>query len=1132
MARRERLPQPIDFGKYQLIERIAMGRMGEVFKAKRGGVEGFEKVLVVKRLAPRFSSSQVFVDTFVDEAKLTVSLSHANIVQVMDLGQQDGSYFIAMEHVAGYDLGAVRQVLKGIGDPFPLDIAVFAVSEVAKGLDYAHRRKDYNFESLNIVHRDLSPANILISFEGEVKITDFGISRALEVVGADDNIRRKFLYASPEQARGEVLSHHSDIFSLGLVLYELVSGVHPYDDPDPRVIQRRAMEANVRPIRQMVDLPRALEQIINSSLAPDPAMRVDSAGTLYEELISYLFASGHKADNRSLSLFMQEVKTHEADVFQAMSADANAAQGSLAEAEVIDLDDILDLDAEQLSEVSGGGDLFALGGGAGGAPPAERGGLRVGHSAFVGAEGMRTSAATPSARLEASQQTSRFDSVAQPDSMPQRLGQLADGLQMKRGAAVMLTGELGAGRDYLPDRLPARLRARGLFQVLHLTLVEDDRDVPFALATALMRFSCGMPPSGRLHAQAYKEDALSEERAIMRLSNQGLSVEEVEVVRNLCGLVETYQKGFHAKREWIHGLVARLARTLAGQSPVVVMIDGVEHLDPLSVELLVGLSEMSAQVPLLLIGAGGEVGVGRFESLQRSDGSPCFEWLSCQERSVAEVGPEVLEGLSGPTLAQLTALALLEQPLPLSFMPRVLGGSADEHSVSCEELASRGVLRLVPPEHVMLPSGPVRDALRARSVGDPATSAYARRLLEATYGGVDSWLSARIPRRLRLMLDMGSFSAALDGAMRYGARLRVDGWREAALDHYEHFEVALRSRGYDEPRGLSRLWVARAEVAIELMQRDAAQAAINTLVALVEASGDVVVLAQAHRLEAALASMDGEANVARGLLRSALSRARELGDVRLSVSSAADLGHWHLECGDLREAQRHLFSALSLGRETGLWERGGFGAAEAARAAALYIVALCRRGETHQARAEFERLEQEVLSSALAMARCHLGVARVALLRAAGSHVEGADEAERVYNMAREHNFVHLALELALEVTRASIAGGDHERGGAYARHLVELGQLYGHQVVASLGADMSDLVLVLTSTGDQSLDALQRLHDILKRAQEAGDDPRAHMHAHHLLYTALSHLGSGRDAEHHRVEAQRYASGLGIAPS
>jgi serine/threonine protein kinase len=221
--------------------------MAEVFKAKSYGVEGFEKILVIKRILPELARSKDFVDMFVHEAKLAVRLSHANIVQVFDLGRAPGAeggsgpqgdaYYMAMEYVHGRDLATVLSRARRSQSTLPVEMGAYVASEVAKGLDHAHRRRDEQSRPLGIVHRDVSPQNVLLSFEGEVKVTDFGIAKArgaIEPAPDDTQARQlqgKFGYMSPEQAMGESVDARSDIFSLGTVLYECIAGVNPFTAP-------------------------------------------------------------------------------------------------------------------------------------------------------------------------------------------------------------------------------------------------------------------------------------------------------------------------------------------------------------------------------------------------------------------------------------------------------------------------------------------------------------------------------------------------------------------------------------------------------------------------------------------------------------------------------------------------------------------------------------------------------------------------------------------------------------------------------------------------------------------------------------------------------------------------------------
>jgi serine/threonine protein kinase len=216
---------PIVFGKYQLLDLLAKGGMGEVWRARSHGVEGFEKVLVIKRVLPALSQVSRFVEMFIAEAKIAVTLTHANIVQVFDLGIADGTYFLAMEYVPGADLGSALRWARKAERKFPQELSVYIVSELAKGLDYAHRRRDAELLPLGIVHRDVSPENVLLSYEGEVKLTDFGIAKSRESVYAPRELPPgKFAYLAPEQARAEAIDVRADVYGLGSVLFELLAG--------------------------------------------------------------------------------------------------------------------------------------------------------------------------------------------------------------------------------------------------------------------------------------------------------------------------------------------------------------------------------------------------------------------------------------------------------------------------------------------------------------------------------------------------------------------------------------------------------------------------------------------------------------------------------------------------------------------------------------------------------------------------------------------------------------------------------------------------------------------------------------------------------------------------------------------
>ncbi|HEX6240997.1 MAG TPA: protein kinase [Polyangiales bacterium] len=300
---------PIVFGKYQLLDLLAKGGMGEVWKARSHGVEGFEKVLVIKRVLPALSEVPRFVEMFIAEAKIAVTLTHANIVQVFDLGVVDGAYFLAMEYVPGCDLGAALRWAKKVSRKFPQELSVYLASELAKGLDHAHRRRDAELKPLGIVHRDVSPENVLLSFEGEVKLTDFGIARSRESVIAPSELPPgKFAYLAPEQARQEEVDVRVDVYGLGAVLFELLSGTPPVRGDTPFETFERASRAEQLSLRELCpELPNELTQIVEKALAGRKEERYESVGQLYEALVAFLYGSGRRVGALDLSRFLEEL---------------------------------------------------------------------------------------------------------------------------------------------------------------------------------------------------------------------------------------------------------------------------------------------------------------------------------------------------------------------------------------------------------------------------------------------------------------------------------------------------------------------------------------------------------------------------------------------------------------------------------------------------------------------------------------------------------------------------------------------------------------------------------------------------------------------------------------------------------
>jgi len=301
------MPTPQRFGSYLLLKKIATGGMAELYKARKSGEQGFEKLLAVKKILPHLSTNEEFLGMFVDEARVAALLDHQNIVQIYDLGKIEDTYCIVMEYVRGRDLKAVAKRARELGNPVSVEHACFIACAMLSGLSYAHRRKDKG-KDLGIVHRDISPQNVLVSYEGEVKITDFGIAKAATQshdtrVGV---LKGKVSYMSPEQARGLPLDQRSDIFSAGVVFYELLTGKKLFRGDTDIATLEKVREARVEPLPSELNtgVSRELEAILLRALAADKGDRYQSAPEMEGALQEFMRSTGYMTGNYSLSQYM------------------------------------------------------------------------------------------------------------------------------------------------------------------------------------------------------------------------------------------------------------------------------------------------------------------------------------------------------------------------------------------------------------------------------------------------------------------------------------------------------------------------------------------------------------------------------------------------------------------------------------------------------------------------------------------------------------------------------------------------------------------------------------------------------------------------------------------------------------
>ena len=309
-------PKGIEFGEYTLEQQIGVGGMASVWKARRKGVEGFEKRVAIKKILPQAAENEDFVEMFIDEAKLAAQLNHSNITHIYDLGKIDDDYFIAMEYVEGRNLRQILDKTRKKKQQVPVGVALFIASQIADALDYAHRSKDFDDAELGLVHRDVSPQNVLISFSGDIKLCDFGIAKAVSKISTTQMgaLKGKLQYMSPEQAWGKSIDHRSDLFSLGSLLYEMLTGQRLFTGESEMAVLEAVREADVGArIIQSADIPAGVKGILLKALSESPKDRFESAEELQRGLEELIKDESPAPGTKSVSAFVRELLEMQAE---------------------------------------------------------------------------------------------------------------------------------------------------------------------------------------------------------------------------------------------------------------------------------------------------------------------------------------------------------------------------------------------------------------------------------------------------------------------------------------------------------------------------------------------------------------------------------------------------------------------------------------------------------------------------------------------------------------------------------------------------------------------------------------------------------------------------------------------------
>lgn len=1077
MGRTERLAQPEDFGKYQLIARLAHGRMGDVYKAKSHGVEGFEKILVVKVLNQGLVGVPSFVDTVIEEAKRAVALSHANVVQVYDLGRTDegDQFYLATEFVNGFDLARAMRLARRCDRVWPQDLSIFIASEVAKGLDYAHRRKDFNFNNLNILHRDLAPPNVMISYDGEVKITDFGISKAMELVPPidDEDDRRRLLYAAPEVARGGPASRQSDIFSLGLVLYEMLAGSHPYQNAEGAALEKLAKQGQIRPITEHAEVARPLQQILESMLVPDPAGRVNSAGQIYEELIGFLFGNNLRADSRSLGHFVQELRREE----QRIAPDEATQEVGLEEISITELTGVLTESSVVDAFVDGAADVG----------PA------------IPEVSSPTHSDLPSAKIqEMLSEKKGSDSPPLPGSLQEHFLSARAG----NGKAVLVSGQFGTGREYLSDRLVDALGWRGNTQAFGIQTTDDDIYRPFGVLSDLILRCLHETVAG---TNDHRQAALQVLRQL-----DGVSDQAVDTLGALWDMQEMPRMGYEERRADFASLFLALLRDFCRTGPVVLVIDRVERVDSLTLDVLRDVVADVGAMPVML------VMITRTDELMRSAfdvGQP--EDLEAI-RVVGASAPELsaLEDISEDAADILMMLTISGQPMSQADLSQVLSMPGDRLMRSLRDLTDTGAVRI--PRTGIFLAGMSELSVWVEQRFERTDIEQAARALARYYKHrvVRGDIDRLTPTLLRLYALAGDRRRMLTLAEAYSRWLEREGWLGIALEFFKHVADLLAQHALGSPQARIGYILSRAELALELSRLDDARASLEPIAALTETMRNERGLVRGQLLFGQMAMQQDDLDEARTHFRRAATAARGLNDPDLLARSLLALAGWAERFGDTTSSKRHLEGAMNLFNRWGTY-RMDLRSRSLMLQRAVHLWA--ERGMLRRAEGLSADLTRLAEVSELAPVECRAAWARATVMSAKGQHADALKILDQAVQDAQRYGLTAMRIELIREKASAALDAGEERVAIDVARQLISLAghyeDLYSQQRARDLEATASCII------GENPDAALGHLQTSLERAR-ARNVPRDIYRSHLNLARAFRALGRDDLAAEHDQQA------------
>lgn len=1132
MSRDDSTKLPTPFGRYELLEVIGEGDLGRVFTARARNSQGFDKKLVIKRIRLEFLEDEAFRRAFLAEAKVALSLSHTNIVQVVELGEFENIPFIVMEHVGGMNLAQCNRVMNELGKQWDPLLAAFVVAEVAMGLDHAHRRRDLEGRPLGIVHQDVSPTNVLLSFEGAVKLTDFGMARVFgsERLERADHPR----YLAPEQIRGEPVDPRADVYGCGLLLYEMLAGRPPLHDVSADTATERLGLGTVPVLGEGTrgSIEPHLVEVLSRSTAPWPDERYGDAAELYEALMSTVFGSGRQVGRRELVAHMEVLREAFEPTTLTPAEDVERAIGSWRSANsggAIDPTSQIDLAYESMVD-----------------------GLSL-PSTLVEPEPINA----PPTADQRNAPPMRGREVER-----QQLGDAVTAAARNKTSIVEIVGDEGVGKTRLVHEVVGKLRAREARLNYFATSCRDlHGGGRYTSARSMIRTILG------LGAPTIGEDL---DAATRRLREFGLSQYELEAVQDIIGVGPgSAPPGPGRARAAGRGL-GQILRRLGDDTLTIVFWDDADLMDPDSARLLVRAKKHSQRASLLIIIARARgdtpwsgpltdnvIELGQLEReplvqlicdglsarhvdkalaetvVNRAGGNARYaseltRLIGEMGRVSVEDGIAFLERDSGlhemgldqiidarldlrPDLerAVLEVAACIGAQFEVSLIVSTTGLEFEQISNVLEKLLLARFITRRGQESFAF----VHQRLRARIIASLSSEdlqeihgRIAEAMAATDFAHDASW-RLRCADHLR---KSGQRQRARDLLATSAAQLEVAGATDAAIDHFasaleltrgtEEEPVALalglRTAGLALRCGRLREGIRAAQLSIELARRSRNK------------KDEIKALVVAGRLIGASGKIEDASN----RFREALAVAQKLGDSTAHRMIRGAMGELLVQTGDYRRAQQHLEQALSDG-----------GGPESARFMLLSAICRGRGGDRATAQDLLDRVYDALDESHCAL-QVEVMLASAAIDATAGLLEQSVEGLDNCREMARTHGLHHANALATHYLGCILLALGQPQRAFASLSYSYELSREYGFERLIRVN-------LVSMATLDvlhhHRLEPIERIKLALEEAREAGFLSDI-LQIRFYLGQAFLAVGQTRDARRQLDQARRAGRATG----